>query len=145
QVAGTAPFTYQWLFSGSPISDATAASLNVTNVQTSSQGAYSVIVSNALGNSATSSPATLTLLTTPSTRIAEWDFNATNSLLASAPTSSLGSGTGALVNGTSGAFASGSFSDAAGAPGPANSGWNITSFPPQGTSNKTAGVQFNVT
>ena len=37
----------------------------------------------------------------------------------------------------------GTYSDPAGVPGAANCGWNTTSYPPQGTSNKTAGVQFN--
>jgi hypothetical protein len=58
--------------------------------------------------------------------------------------SSIGAGTALLLNGATATFSTGTYSDPAGAPGSANSGWNTTSYPPQGTSNKTAGVQFNV-
>ena len=61
-----------------------------------------------------------------------------------APAPSSGSGTASLLNGDHRDLSSGTYSDPAGAPGAANSGWNTTSYPPQGTSNKTAGVQFNV-
>ena len=145
--AGTGvPLTYQWRFNGTAIPDATFSSLNVLNVQSANRGGYSVVVGNndyTVGY-ATSSVANLTLLATPTANIARWDFNATNSLATNAPVSSIGNGTAGMVNGTKGAFSSGTFSDPAGPPGAANSGWNTTSYPPQGTSNKTAGVQFNV-
>ena len=145
--AGTGfPLSYQWRFNGTAIPDATFSSLNVLNVQSANRGGYSVVVGNndyTVGY-ATSSVANLTLLATPTANIARWDFNATNSLATNAPVSSIGNGTAGMVNGTKGAFSSGTFSDPAGPPGAANSGWNTTSYPPQGTSNKTAGVQFNV-
>ena len=57
---GVPPPSYQWLKDGAPISGATAASLVLTNVQLSSAGTYSVIVSNPSG-SVTSNAATLTV------------------------------------------------------------------------------------
>ena len=54
---GTAP-TYQWLFGGSVIGN--ASSLNLNNVTTGQAGVYTVIVSGAAGNSVTNS-ATLTV------------------------------------------------------------------------------------
>jgi hypothetical protein len=83
-------------------------------------------------------------LATPETEIARWDFNATNVLVATAPAPSAGSGTASLLNGVTATFSSGTYSDPAGFPGAANSGWNTATYPPQGTSNKTAAVQFNV-
>ena len=142
--AGTVPLSYQWSFNGTDIPDATLGSLNITPVQPGSQGSYSVVVGNVNGNYTTSSVATLTLLATPTTSLARWDFNATNTLDVTAPTASSGNGTASLVNGTTAIFSSGTYSDPAGTPGGANSGWNTASYPPQGTSNKTAGVQFNV-
>jgi hypothetical protein len=47
-----------------------------------------------------------------------------------------------LPGGATAAFGTGSSSDIAGPPGSANSGWNTTTYPTQGTANKTAGVQF---
>ena len=46
---GTAPLSYQWIFSGNAISGATASSLVLENVQTSQSGAYQVVVRNAAG------------------------------------------------------------------------------------------------
>jgi hypothetical protein len=142
--AGAVPLSYQWRLNGTDIPDATLGSLNITPVQVGNPGSYSVVVGDVNGNYTTSSVATLTLLATPATSIARWDFNATNTLDVTAPTSSTGSGTASLVNSTTAIFSSGTYSDPAGAPGGANSGWNSSSYPPQGTSNKTAGVQINV-
>ena len=61
-VNGTGPFNYQWLCGGSALPGATNSVLSITNVQTTNQGQqYSVVVSNAAG-SATSAPATLSVL-----------------------------------------------------------------------------------
>jgi alpha-tubulin suppressor-like RCC1 family protein len=46
---GTTNVNYQWCFNGTNILGATNASLSLTNVQTTSSGNYSVILSNAVG------------------------------------------------------------------------------------------------
>ena len=58
--AGTAPMTYQWRFNGTNLAGATASSLNLTNLQVSDAGNYSVVLSNTAGTS-TSSNAFLTV------------------------------------------------------------------------------------
>ncbi|MDD5139888.1 MAG: immunoglobulin domain-containing protein [Verrucomicrobiales bacterium] len=58
---GTQPLGYQWFFAGQPIAGAASPSLALAAVKLTDAGAYSVIVSNALG-SATSRVATLTVL-----------------------------------------------------------------------------------
>jgi hypothetical protein len=75
--------------------------------------------------------------------IAQWNFN---SLVADANTGtgstgpSAGAGIAALVGAVSASFATGCTNDAAAD----NSGWSITGFPAQWTSNKLGGIQFNV-
>ena len=61
---GTAPFSYQWSFNGTDLSDATNASLALTSVDTTDAGSYMVVVTNAWG-SVTSAVATLTVLVPP--------------------------------------------------------------------------------
>ncbi|MEQ2007905.1 MAG: immunoglobulin domain-containing protein [Limisphaerales bacterium] len=64
-VAGGDPtLTYQWRLNGVNITGATAAILNLTSVQTSQLGLYSVVVSNPYGT-VTSSNATLDVKTAP--------------------------------------------------------------------------------
>jgi hypothetical protein len=58
---GPAPFYFQWLFNGDPISDATNSTLVLTNVQPAQAGRYHAIVFNAAG-SASSASAQLTVL-----------------------------------------------------------------------------------
>ncbi len=58
--AGTAPFTYQWSVNGSDITDATNATLVLSNIQPGDPATYAVVVANALG-STTSSNAVLTV------------------------------------------------------------------------------------
>jgi hypothetical protein len=64
-VSGNGPFAFQWLKNGAAIPGATRASLILKDVSSSSAGGYDVIASNAVG-SATSSVATLTVLSPPS-------------------------------------------------------------------------------
>jgi hypothetical protein len=142
--AGTPLLTYQWRFNGTDIPGANANAYNVVSAQSSNQGPYSVVVSNGNGSSVTSAVANLTVLSTPSNQLARWDFNSTNTLSVTTPVPSSGAGTASLFNGTTATFGSGTFSDPAGAPGFLNSGWNTTTYAPQGTSNKLRGVQFNV-
>jgi hypothetical protein len=59
--AGTAPLGYQWRFGGTNLAGQTGAALNLTNVQFSSAGSYSVLVTNSIG-SALSSNALLVVL-----------------------------------------------------------------------------------
>jgi hypothetical protein len=74
--AGTAPFTYQWLFKskalangvqadGSTVADATTAQLQLGNLTTAEAGAYTILLTNIAGN-ITSKPVTLTVLIPPS-------------------------------------------------------------------------------
>jgi hypothetical protein len=62
---GTTNLFYQWKFDGINISNATASSFTITNVQTLNEGEYSVVVSNIAGK-VTSSNALLTVLVPPS-------------------------------------------------------------------------------
>jgi hypothetical protein len=57
---GTAPFTYQWFFSGNALGGSTDSTLALSNVQSTNAGGYKVVVANAYG-SITSSVATLTV------------------------------------------------------------------------------------
>lgn len=61
---GAATLRYQWRKNGSPISNATSSALNLTNVQSTDAGTYSVVVTNTAGT-VTSSNATLTVNTAP--------------------------------------------------------------------------------
>src|SRR5882672_1087872 len=76
--------------------------------------------------------------------IAQWNFN---SVPSDASTStgtnrpSVGLGTASLVGGTTATYAAGSTNDPATTTD--DSGWNTAHYVGQGTSNKTAGVQFN--
>jgi len=54
------PMTYQWRKNGTAISGATASTLVLTNVQTTSQASYDVVVTNSFG-STTSTAASLTV------------------------------------------------------------------------------------
>ena len=151
-VGGTPPMTYQWRKDGVVIPWATGTfadvvtnnTLRVTNVQATSQGAYTFVVSNSLGV-VTSSVANLVLLPTPGTRIGAWNFNSvtpdTNNTTGET-TPSVGTGT-AIHLGTTPTFVAGSVSDSASFEGD-NSSWNIRDYAPQGTENKLRGVQVNL-
>lgn len=73
QAAGQAPLSYQWYFNGAPLTGSNVVSgiggfttdtLTFTNLQLSESGAYSVVVSNALG-SMSSTGAVLTVYSPP--------------------------------------------------------------------------------
>jgi len=59
-VGGAPPFAYQWFFNGSALSGQTNSSVLITNVQTSSQGNFQVVITNSF-NAATSRVAVLTV------------------------------------------------------------------------------------
>jgi len=61
---GTTPIEYQWWKDGNPLTIQTNASLNLTNVQTTDSGSYSVVLTNSLG-SVTSSVATISVIDFP--------------------------------------------------------------------------------
>ena len=61
--AGTALLSYQWLFNGANINDATNATLALTNVQLSQAGSYAAMVSNDVG--ATNSVDAILTVTVP--------------------------------------------------------------------------------
>jgi hypothetical protein len=72
--AGTPALTYQWKQNGTnaPFATARTATLTVSNASSALNGfLYSVVVSNALGQSVTSSPATLGVAATPITITAQ--------------------------------------------------------------------------
>lgn len=59
--AGTAPFTYQWMFENANISGGTGQTLTVNNAQSANEGIYRVAVGNAVG-SVTSAPVAVRVL-----------------------------------------------------------------------------------
>jgi hypothetical protein len=64
-VDGVPPFSFQWELNGTNINGATNSTLSLSNVQTTNDGAYSLVVTNIYG-SVTSSNATLTVGVPPS-------------------------------------------------------------------------------
>jgi hypothetical protein len=73
-VSGVGPFTYQWRFQGVNLAGQTNSTLTVTNVQPTSAGNYSVVVSNA-GGSVTSGAGLLTVIYVAAPVTGQWDFN----------------------------------------------------------------------
>ena len=139
RAAGTPTLAYQWCFDGSPLADETTSALTLDSLQATNQGSYMCWVTNGLGTGTSTTPITLTVVVPRSVTLAVWDFNDTNAPLASPPPS-VGAGTASLLNGVTASFVSGLASD----PGGTNKAWSTAGYPPQGTSNKTAGVQFKV-
>jgi hypothetical protein len=62
--SGTAPLFYQWRFSGADIPGATDTALNLSNIQTSDAGNYTLAVTNSAG-AVTSTVASLTVIVPP--------------------------------------------------------------------------------
>lgn len=80
QATGLRPVTYQWFHNGSPIAGATRNQLTLTNLTQSQAGAYTVAVSNAVGQ-ATSTPMQLTvdvIRDVKSGLLAYWKFDETS-------------------------------------------------------------------
>ncbi len=76
--------------------------------------------------------------------LAQWNFNSPTpdaDVSTGSIVPAVGSGVATLAGGTTASFATGSTNDPAAAD---NSAWNTASYPAQGTNNKTAGVQFDV-
>jgi hypothetical protein len=55
------PLTYVWSKDGKPVSEATEATLTLSNLQLTDAGTFTVVVTDAAGSSITSAPATLTV------------------------------------------------------------------------------------
>lgn len=72
-VGGNAPFTYQWRFNGIPISGATGSVYGISGVVSAHTGIYSVAITNAYGNTA-SSNATLSVI--PARVLSNWGATA---------------------------------------------------------------------
>ena len=102
---GTAPLCYQWwrnsvdLADGGNISGASTARLTIASAAHNDEGTYSVLVTNMAG-SITSASAQLTLGAVAPNQmvIAQWNFSNTS---LTSPLPSTGSGSAALVGGTS--------------------------------------------
>jgi hypothetical protein len=82
-LAGTVPMNYQWLKNGTPLGGASGVLTNVnstatllvsTNAAPTDGGAYGLVISNAVG-AITGTVANVIIMTTPSTRLASWNFN----------------------------------------------------------------------
>jgi predicted extracellular nuclease len=73
------------------------------------------------------------------TTITQWTFDYANT---STPTTSIGTGIASLVGGTTAPTSPSTYSGFPNVTG--NFGWQTTSYPTQGTGNKTAGVQFQI-
>ncbi|WP_040549795.1 PA14 domain-containing protein [Pedosphaera parvula] len=58
---GNSPFTYQWSLNGTNVAGATLSSLTINNAQQSNAGGYTVLVTDPLGQTATSLVASLTV------------------------------------------------------------------------------------
>jgi hypothetical protein len=67
---------YQWFFNGSAISGAASTDMQITNLQLSQAGTYTVVVTNVYG-AVTSSPAILTVIASPPTLLLQpWNRTA---------------------------------------------------------------------
>jgi hypothetical protein len=78
---GTAPFSFQWRKSGTPISGATSASFTIASAQAGDASSYDVVVTNAAG-SATSAAATLSVVIPPAITLQPSDLTVTQGSLA---------------------------------------------------------------
>jgi hypothetical protein len=141
---GASPLIYQWRSNGVAIAGGTNSTLLLTNVQPSYAANYSVVVTNNFG-SVTSSNAALLVASGgggSGSIVAQWNFNSAPpdaDVTTGSTLPSIGAGNVGTL-GTTVTFATGSTND----PAADNSGWNTTSYPTQGTGNKTRGAQASV-
>lgn len=154
---GTETLGYQWyvkpgaddfdftgatpLSDGGTLSGAADSTLTITNLTAADATNYFVVVTNGLGNAATSSVVTLTVSATQAP-LAFWNFN--GNLNVTNPAVAQGVGTALAVNCTT--FSNFNASALDPGPGSPNNGWGSDSYPTNGNvaNNKTAGVRFNV-
>ncbi|MDB6057129.1 MAG: large protein, partial [Verrucomicrobiales bacterium] len=134
---GSGTLGYQWRFNGASIVNATNSSYTRASVSGADAGTYAVVVTNSF-SSATSSDAVLSVVVGSTSILAQWNMNDIS--VTNSPVPSLGSGTAALIGGTTATFAAGGTTDT----NSVNNGWNTTSYPAPGGANKSAGVQFTV-
>ena len=152
-VNGTQPITYQWftkptadafdfsgmspLGNGGRISGADTNVLTITNLAYADATNFFVVLNNSAG-SVTSSVVTLTVADTAS--LAYWNFN--GNLNVTNPATFLGVGTAMAMNcaGFSNNVSSGLDFDFSSTP----NAWGSSGYPALDASNKTAGVQFDV-
>ncbi len=152
---GSSPMEVTWYYNGTVIQDySTNGNTNqvfvyVTNspAWTNPAGFY-MVASNTYGM-VTSAVAVSIMPPLPTTKLARWDFNDTNSYPASAPVPSFGTGSASAATGdgtlNNFLFVSGALADLENlTPGIINSGWEVQDGPPQGTLNKQLGFQYNV-
>jgi hypothetical protein len=137
--AGTPTLAYQWFLGTTLLTGETGSAINFSSLGSANQGTYTCWVTNGLNTAVASTPIVLTVIVPPSATLALWNFNDTNAPLASPPPVS-GSGTASLLNGVKPTFTTGVDADSGGT----NRAWTTDTYPPQGTSNRTAGVQFSV-
>ena len=143
---GALPLTFQWLSNGVPITGATSNTLDFPVTAASSAAIYNFVVSGGSGGSSTSAPGVIVLSPTPLVKFAEWDFNSSPpdaNTTTGSTNPAVGAGSLTLLPGNTVTFAPGTFADPA-STGDDDTGWNTTSYPAAGTSNKLGGVQFNV-
>lgn len=76
QAGGTAPLSFQWLFNGNPIANATTTILTLMDVQTAEAGSYSVVVSNAFSTITSASAVLGVNPTVQVARLLDVDFGA---------------------------------------------------------------------
>jgi hypothetical protein len=159
--AGTAPLTYQWYFcadpsdntqitaplspglqtSGAYASGATSNIMTLTNVTAATPTNFVLVVTGANG-SVTSSVASVSVSTT-AVPLAFWTYNG-YFINPSNPAPYQGIGTASAVNARPlTQFAHGTVDTFDSTPGPSFS-WGTDTYPAATESNKTAGVQFNV-
>jgi len=79
EATGSEPLSYRWTFQGNPVAETRHPLLDLTYLTPSQTGLYAVTVSNAFGT-ATSAPASVTVLPVAGPSVVDADFNASASV-----------------------------------------------------------------